>query len=84
MYLLFVVGLELGKQIPLLDVPNEDLSVCGACSEQRVVMLCVSVAPLDSRHRAACLSFECQLGRAAVRLPDADVAVGGATSEELA
>lgn len=47
-------------------------------------MLRVSIAPLDSRHLATWLSFESEFGRAAVRLPDADVAVGGATSEELA
>ena len=33
MHLLFVVSLELGKQVPLLDVPDEDLSVCRASSE---------------------------------------------------
>ena len=61
MHLLFVVGLELGKQVPLLDVPNEDLSVCRASSEERVVLLTVSVAPLDGSHSTARLPFEIEL-----------------------
>ena len=68
----------------MLDIPNKDVPVGGTSGKQRVVLLCVSIAPLDSGHLATWLSFESELGGAAVRLPDADVAVGGATSEELA
>ena len=84
MYLLLVVGLKLSYKVSLFDIPNEDLPICGAGGEQRVVLLCIGIAPLDGCHCATCLSSESVFGRAAVRLPDADVAVGGATSEELA